>query len=47
VSGASGKYFYKCAEATPTKEAQDDESARRLWTETEKLAGIQSGNTMA
>lgn len=40
VSGASGQYFYKCRPATPTKEAQDDEAARRLWQETEKLAGI-------
>lgn len=40
VAGVSGKYFYKCAESTPTKEAQDDESARRLWEVTEKLAGV-------
>lgn len=38
VANTSGKYFYKCAEATPTREAQDDDAARRLWEETEKLA---------
>jgi NAD(P)-dependent dehydrogenase (short-subunit alcohol dehydrogenase family) len=42
VSAISGKYFYKCRVATPTKEAQDDEAAQRLWVETEKLAGIQA-----
>jgi retinol dehydrogenase 12 len=40
VANVSGKYFYKCREATPTREAQDDDAARRLWQETEKLAGI-------
>ena len=38
LSGITGKYFKKCAEATPTNEAQDDEAARRLWTETMRLA---------
>jgi NAD(P)-dependent dehydrogenase (short-subunit alcohol dehydrogenase family) len=37
VAGVTGEYFAKCARATPTKEAQDDDSARRLWSETEKL----------
>jgi NAD(P)-dependent dehydrogenase (short-subunit alcohol dehydrogenase family) len=40
VAGVSGKYFYKCAESTPTNEAQDDDSARRLWEETERLTGV-------
>jgi retinol dehydrogenase 12 len=40
VAGANGLYFYKCRPATPTREAQDDESARRLWQVSEKLAGI-------
>jgi NAD(P)-dependent dehydrogenase (short-subunit alcohol dehydrogenase family) len=34
----TGEYFYKCRAVTPTKEAQDDEAARRLWTESVKLA---------
>ena|SRR5689334_15582859 len=40
VSNANGLYYYKCCPATPTKEAQDNDSARRLWQESEKLAGI-------
>ena len=40
VTKANGLYYYKCSPATPTKEAQDDDSARRLWQESEKLAGI-------
>ncbi len=42
VANISGKYFYKCRVATPTKEAQDDEAAKRLWVETEKLAGVRA-----
>jgi NAD(P)-dependent dehydrogenase (short-subunit alcohol dehydrogenase family) len=37
---SSGLYFYKCKPASPTKEAQDDDVARRLWQESEKIAGI-------
>lgn len=40
AANATGLYFYKCKPATPTQEAQDDESARKLWQESEKLAGI-------
>ncbi|HEV8145381.1 MAG TPA: SDR family oxidoreductase [Bryobacteraceae bacterium] len=40
VAGATGGYFYKCKLATPSPEAQDDASAKRLWTETERLTGI-------
>jgi NAD(P)-dependent dehydrogenase (short-subunit alcohol dehydrogenase family) len=40
VANSNGLYFYKCKPATPTREAQDDDSARRLWQESEKLAGI-------
>ncbi|HEV2962191.1 MAG TPA: SDR family oxidoreductase [Candidatus Angelobacter sp.] len=42
VANVSGKYFYKCRPATPTKEARDDESAKRLWQETAKLAAIEN-----
>jgi NAD(P)-dependent dehydrogenase (short-subunit alcohol dehydrogenase family) len=38
VASDTGKYFYKRRESIPTKEAQDDESARRLWQESEKIA---------
>jgi NAD(P)-dependent dehydrogenase (short-subunit alcohol dehydrogenase family) len=36
----TGEYFYKRQESTPTREARDDESARSLWQETAKLAGL-------
>lgn len=39
VAGASGGYYYKCRPTTPTREAQDDHAAQRLWMETVKLAG--------
>jgi retinol dehydrogenase 12 len=37
VANTSGLYFQKCRPATPSKEAQDQDAARRLWIETEKL----------
>src|SRR6185295_11869133 len=40
VAGVTGEYFVKCARATPTKEAQDDDAARRLWQETARLTGF-------
>jgi NAD(P)-dependent dehydrogenase (short-subunit alcohol dehydrogenase family) len=40
AANSNGLYFYKCQPATLTKEAQDDDSARRLWQESEKLARI-------
>jgi NAD(P)-dependent dehydrogenase (short-subunit alcohol dehydrogenase family) len=40
VAKANGLYYFKCRPATPTKEALDDDSARRLWQESEKLTGI-------
>ncbi len=40
VADVSGQYFYKCAVAKPTKEAQDDVAAKRLWDESVKLSGI-------
>ena len=39
MTKVSGKYFYKCRAVNPTREAQDDASARRLWEESERLAG--------
>jgi NAD(P)-dependent dehydrogenase (short-subunit alcohol dehydrogenase family) len=38
VDGVSGVYFYKCRQEQPTREAQDDEAARRLWDESSRLA---------
>ena len=40
VAGVTGQYFHKCAIATPSREAQDDAKAQRLWVETAKLAGF-------
>jgi NAD(P)-dependent dehydrogenase (short-subunit alcohol dehydrogenase family) len=40
VGNATGLYYYKCKPATPTKEAQDNTTAQRLWQESEKIAGI-------
>lgn len=40
VAKVTGKYFYKCQPATPSKEAQDDAKAGRLWAETAKLVGV-------
>ena len=40
VATISGGYFYECRLARPTREAQDDEAAARLWSETAKLAGL-------
>lgn len=40
VANLSGDYFYKCRAISPSKEAQDDEAARRLWDESARLAGV-------
>jgi len=42
VAHVSGAYFYKCHPATPSKEAQDDAAARRLWLESARLGGLES-----
>lgn len=36
----TGGYFYKCHQATPTREAQNDDDARRLWEASARIAGI-------
>jgi NAD(P)-dependent dehydrogenase (short-subunit alcohol dehydrogenase family) len=37
VEGVSGGYFYKCRPAAPSKVAQDDAAARRLWEVSERM----------
>jgi NAD(P)-dependent dehydrogenase (short-subunit alcohol dehydrogenase family) len=37
VEGATGGYYVKCARAEPSKIAQDDDAARRLWQASEQL----------
>lgn len=38
VAGTTGKYFYQCREKVPSKEAQDDAAAGRLWDESSKCS---------
>ncbi len=38
VANITGEYFHKCQVAAPSREAQDDDKAKRLWIETAKLA---------
>jgi NAD(P)-dependent dehydrogenase (short-subunit alcohol dehydrogenase family) len=38
VEGISGKYFADRREARPSREARDDEAAKRLWTISEEIA---------
>jgi NAD(P)-dependent dehydrogenase (short-subunit alcohol dehydrogenase family) len=40
VANVSGEYFYACKPVTPTKEAQNDADARRLWEVSEQIAGL-------
>ena len=42
VAHVNGGYFYKCRPATPSKEAQDDGVAKRLWLESARLGDIES-----
>jgi NAD(P)-dependent dehydrogenase (short-subunit alcohol dehydrogenase family) len=40
VAGMTGEYFHKCRPIMPSKEAQDDDKAQRLWVETARLAHL-------
>jgi NAD(P)-dependent dehydrogenase (short-subunit alcohol dehydrogenase family) len=40
VAGVTGQYFHKCRPRTPNTAAQDDTVARRLWTESARLAAM-------
>jgi NAD(P)-dependent dehydrogenase (short-subunit alcohol dehydrogenase family) len=42
VEGVTGKYFFKCREATPSRQARDDEAAKKLWEVSERLTGLAS-----
>ena len=42
VPKTTGLYFDKCKPVEPSKLAQDDAAAERLWQETAKLAGIKA-----
>jgi NAD(P)-dependent dehydrogenase (short-subunit alcohol dehydrogenase family) len=41
VAGVTGEYFHKCHPVRPSQEAQDAAIARRLWTETARLAHLE------
>jgi NAD(P)-dependent dehydrogenase (short-subunit alcohol dehydrogenase family) len=41
LGATSGAYFIDCRLATPSREAQDDETARRLWRESARIAGLE------
>ena len=38
VAKETGGYFYQCKRENPTRAAQDDETARKLWEESARLA---------
>lgn len=40
VAAVSGEYFCDCRPETPSAAARDDESARRLWAESARIAGL-------
>jgi NAD(P)-dependent dehydrogenase (short-subunit alcohol dehydrogenase family) len=40
VEGVTGEYFARCQIATPSKQARDEASAKRLWELSEKLCGV-------
>jgi len=40
VAGVTGEYFHKCRAIVPSKEAQNDANAQRLWAETAKITGL-------
>jgi NAD(P)-dependent dehydrogenase (short-subunit alcohol dehydrogenase family) len=42
LEGKTGGYYEKCALTTPSREAQDDATARRLWDESARIAGLAS-----
>jgi NAD(P)-dependent dehydrogenase (short-subunit alcohol dehydrogenase family) len=40
VADVTGGYFVRCRLTRPSRSAQDDDMARRLWDETARIAGI-------
>ncbi len=40
IASVTGKYFHNCVSTIPTPAAQDDEIAKRLWSESARIAGI-------
>ncbi|MEI9886671.1 MAG: SDR family oxidoreductase [Rhizomicrobium sp.] len=40
VATISGEYFYKCKVEEPSRAAQDDDAAQRLWEASRQLSGV-------
>ena len=40
VENTTGLYFDKCKPVTPSREAQNDADAKRLWDVSAKIAGL-------
>ena len=40
VANVTGEYFYECKPTAPTREAQNDADAKRLWEMSEQIAGL-------
>jgi NAD(P)-dependent dehydrogenase (short-subunit alcohol dehydrogenase family) len=40
IAGVTGKYFYQCKPQAPTREAQSDVDAAKLWHLSEGIAGL-------
>jgi NAD(P)-dependent dehydrogenase (short-subunit alcohol dehydrogenase family) len=40
VAGVTGQYFYQRRPVMPSRQAQDDAAARRLWQESARIAGL-------
>lgn len=38
----TGKYFYKCKEAKPTKRGSDDQAAEKLWQLSAQMTGVEA-----
>jgi NAD(P)-dependent dehydrogenase (short-subunit alcohol dehydrogenase family) len=47
VEGVTGKYFDKCAERTPSRAAQDDAGAKKLWAISEELTRPRAASAAA
>jgi hypothetical protein len=43
VATASGGYYVDCRPAAPSRVAQDDAAAGRLWEESARIAGLSLG----
>jgi len=39
LAGQTGKYYSDCAEAVPSKQALDDDAAKKLWSVSEEVVG--------